>query len=471
MTDSLQDVQSQTQTKPKRKKTLRACNHCQKAHITCDNSRPCQKCIKRGLADTCTDGIRKRAKYLQDIPPDLINPPQMYMGQPQQQQQQLSNMQSRPPTPPVTSPAFIPPQHLLAFPGNRESTTGMNLNPNLNVNANYGFGSEAVNLEYSILSNMLGLPTISDANQSQGQNENQSQNAPMMSPQMANVQQVQHPQYLMAYHQQNGHSQMHPQTMTINPSMHNASGAASTEMLTLLNPTSPTAMTPLSPIALSPISVNAASGANGNGIGLGLLGNGKKIETPSDAYASVTRPYNYTEGFHYLISYVKARMEKSDILRICRALAQFRPSFIALILNLTEEDLIFMEKCFQRTILEFDKLISLSGTPTVVWRRTGEIALVGKEFSLLTGWGKDILMGTGGKRTYIYELMDTPSAVSYWENFASLSFSNSSSSSMSIVTLLCPNGKKMKCSFCFTVKKDIFDVPLAVVGNFLPILS
>jgi hypothetical protein len=26
--------------------------------------RPCQRCIKRGCADTCTDGLRKRAKYL-----------------------------------------------------------------------------------------------------------------------------------------------------------------------------------------------------------------------------------------------------------------------------------------------------------------------------------------------------------------------------------------------------------------------
>lgn len=38
-------------------------------------------------------------------------------------------------------------------------------------------------------------------------------------------------------------------------------------------------------------------------------------------------------------------------MRICRAMAMFRPSFIALIMNLTPEDLIFMETCFQRTVL------------------------------------------------------------------------------------------------------------------------
>lgn len=31
-------------------------------------ARPCQRCIKRDLATTCTDAARKRAKYLQDLP-------------------------------------------------------------------------------------------------------------------------------------------------------------------------------------------------------------------------------------------------------------------------------------------------------------------------------------------------------------------------------------------------------------------
>lgn len=38
-------------------------------------------------------------------------------------------------------------------------------------------------------------------------------------------------------------------------------------------------------------------------------------------------------------------------MRVCRAMAMFRPSFIALIKNLTPEDLVFMEISFQRTIL------------------------------------------------------------------------------------------------------------------------
>lgn len=66
---------------PKKKKANRACAHCQKAHLTCDDcpcpplpaiaahpsiARPCQRCIKRGMATSCVEGHRKKAKYLLD---------------------------------------------------------------------------------------------------------------------------------------------------------------------------------------------------------------------------------------------------------------------------------------------------------------------------------------------------------------------------------------------------------------------
>jgi len=123
--------------------------------------------------------------------------------------------------------------------------------------------------------------------------------------------------------------------------------------------------------------------------------------TPEEVYTRVQRPYNYAESYHFLIEYVKHRMGRDQLIRISRALVLFRPSYMSIVAALTEEDLIYMEKCVQRTLLEFEKLISFSGTPTVVWRRTGEIVLVGKEFLLLTQWSKETLLG---KRTYIYEV-------------------------------------------------------------------
>ena len=99
--------------------------------------------------------------------------------------------------------------------------------------------------------------------------------------------------------------------------------------------------------------------------------------------------------------------EKNDILRVVRALAIFRPSLIALQMPMTEEDEVFVEKCFQRSLIELDKLVSFSGTPTVAWRRTGEICLVGPEFCMLTGWEREELVG---RRKYIYEVRACPLA-------------------------------------------------------------
>ncbi|RCH77671.1 Transcriptional regulator of nonfermentable carbon utilization, partial [Rhizopus azygosporus] len=95
-------------------------------------------------------------------------------------------------------------------------------------------------------------------------------------------------------------------------------------------------------------------------------------------FPNVKKPYNYVEGYHYLINYVREKMGKQELMRISKALALFRPSMIASMMNLTEADLIFTERCLQRTMMEYEKLVPYSGTPTVIWRRTGEIVLVGK---------------------------------------------------------------------------------------------
>lgn len=75
-------------------------------------------------------------------------------------------------------------------------------------------------------------------------------------------------------------------------------------------------------------------------------------------YGDRTRPFPYTEGYHFLLKYVTEKFEKAEVLRIVRALGLFRPSLIALQMPLTEEDEVFVERSIQRTILEFEKLVS-----------------------------------------------------------------------------------------------------------------
>ncbi|KAI9360099.1 hypothetical protein BD770DRAFT_384863 [Pilaira anomala] len=353
--------------KQRKKKATRACSHCQKAHLTCDDSRPCQRCIKRGLESSCTDGIRKKAKYLQEDESDSDR---------------------------FQSSVMTPPSMLSYVDDNKN-------------NNNFGFGSDTVNLEYGMLSSMI--PNIQQQQQQQ-------------SPTFNNNTWINQPQ------------PMDPNTIVLNESTH----------------TSPS-------ISSNHPDFNKVIRRR-KGIG----------NTPEEIYARVQKPYNYAESYHYLIQYVKHRMGREELIRISRALVLFRPSYMSLIASLTEEDLIYMEKCVQRTLLEFEKLISFSGTPTVVWRRTGEIVLVGKEFLLLTQWTKETLLG---KKTYIYELMDNGSAIEYWEKFSQHAFDNAESGVYMSVILMSPSFRPVPCSFCFTLKRDIFDLPCVVVGNFLPILG
>jgi len=395
-------------TTGKRKKTLRACYHCQRTHLTCDDARPCSRCVKRGLAATCTDGIRKKAKYLEDL--DLS--PTTTTSNPIISNPSLLDVQD---TIKQETPNFLANNSDLLLQAAAGSSTtpqvlqndATKVDPSISsfLPTNFNFGSETVNLEYSILSNMIQANAMNNAN---------SPSSPFVL-----------------------------QDVGMNGVTPNNNIAASVRDSTRLYNTINGSMLP------SPL-------------------NPSNLNSTTEVYGNVNKPYDYKEGFHHLVKYVKGCMEKKNILRICRALAQFRPSFMAILIHLSEEDLIFMEKCFQRTLTEYEKLINFSGTPTVVWRRTGEIALVGKEFSLLTQWPRDQLLS---KKTYIYELMDNSSAVEYWEQFSLIAFDTSQQCVMTTCNLISNQGTTVPCAFCFTIKRDIFDVPLAIVGNFLPLFD
>ncbi|KAI8818490.1 uncharacterized protein EV422DRAFT_537188 [Fimicolochytrium jonesii] len=43
----------------KRRKVCQACIHCRKAHMSCDEVRPCRRCVRRGMAHMCLDAPRQ----------------------------------------------------------------------------------------------------------------------------------------------------------------------------------------------------------------------------------------------------------------------------------------------------------------------------------------------------------------------------------------------------------------------------
>jgi len=117
-----------------------------------------------------------------------------------------------------------------------------------------------------------------------------------------------------------------------------------------------------------------------------------------------------------------------------------------------------------------ERIVALTGTPTLVWRRTGEIVLVNAEFCALTGWTKKQMLAEFG---YLHHLLTAESLISYWELFAMHAMANSELSVKTHCKLISGNltiVEGISCAFCFTIKRDLFDLPMMIVGNFLPVL-
>ena len=278
----------------------------------------------------------------------------------------------------------------------------------------------------------------------------------------------------------------------------------------------------------------------------------RRNRNTSTVYEDVKQPYSYTAAFHSLAALIQRRFSPHKTAHIAKALAAIRPSFISCTMKLNKDDLVFMEKCLQRTLWEYEDSISATGTPTIICRRTGEIVAVGKEFSILTGWSANVLLGRevnlnvnqggndssnpasapggtgastrGGTNTprnpaesrietpvNIVDLLDDESVCDFFTDYAHLAFGDSRGSVITPCRLLqyrtnadssydenlndqvgsrlkrtqhAHSGKKdpptkgeaamgqlvkadgkINCMLCWSVKRDVFDIPMLCVMN------
>ncbi|KAA6413033.1 MAG: C6 finger domain [Lasallia pustulata] len=665
--------------RPRRKKARRACFACQRAHLTCGDERPCQRCIKRGLQDACHDGVRKKAKYLHDAPNETLMPgmgpthfqymTNLHQGQHPPPAQQYAGplasevyAQLRVPSssfpgyhstasqgqmpPPLTdnmmapqgfnshqssiSPPFTSTPNQQASP--MQSLAGaMQQNPQPGQNplqnpfggalfdpndptqynfdpASFNFGNHYGALEFGMLGQISSGAAATSPSDSTG-HLNQSSGASYATPGTLSTgysDSPANPQSFLSFSQEqglgdwsNGGGQPNAR-QTGAPTMYNLSGRTQEFPNVMVKQEAPHAFAiGAGPSALtSPSSSSSPQGViagfdespataphypsrsnstsrpstqdrpvpqrppHGTLSTPNLKAQGLAVRRPRDPstiYESVKQPYSYTTGFHGLTAFLQKRFSPQKTLRIAKALASIRPSFISCTKTLNREDLIFMEKCFQRTLWEYEDFINACGTPTIVCRRTGEVAAVGKEFSILTGWKKDVLLGkepnlnvnTGGSSgqpgtgassrggystprgpepkpealdgsvrqqpVFLAELLDDDSVITFYEDFARLAFGDSRGSVTARGKLLKyrtkddpsfaaedeagltedmmarykrkgparANGRgsiadeagmnqlggvdgKVECSYCWTVKRDMFDIPMLIVMNFLP---
>ena len=268
----------------------------------------------------------------------------------------------------------------------------------------------------------------------------------------------------------------------------------------------------------------------------------RRSRDPSTVYNTVTNPYSYTKAFHDLMALIRKRFSQKRIAHIAKALASVRPSFISSLTKLDDNDRVFMEKCLQRTLLEYEDNLSLIGTPTLLCRRTGEIVAAGEGFTILTGWRKAVLLGRepnlninkGGdasgppgtstsnsrgtntpyvpdasfnddirpRPVSIVDLLDDDSVCDFFDDYAHLAFGDSRGSVTTPCKFLRYKTSKDKgfdkdldsevgsrlrqqraandaerdgtssdtvdCMLCWSVKRDVFDIPMLFVMNVLP---
>ncbi|KAG8204599.1 GSM1, partial [Candida africana] len=121
----------------------------------------------------------------------------------------------------------------------------------------------------------------------------------------------------------------------------------------------------------------------------------------------------------------------------------------------------------QRSLLDYKKLAELNSSPTIMWRRTGEIISITEDMALLL---EHLLFDLLKERRFIFELMDDNSIVDYFNLFANIAVGNLKSVIQTAIQMKTKSSNLIKFTCVFTIKRDIFDIPMIVIGQFLPIV-
>lgn len=183
--------------------------------------------------------------------------------------------------------------------------------------------------------------------------------------------------------------------------------------------------------------------------------------------AGLLQPYNYAKGYARLQNYMDNYMNATSRQRILKPLSVFRPAFRAIARTLKDVDLVLVEESFERMLLDYDRVFTSMAIPACLWRRTGEIYRGNKEFASLVGVTTDDLKD--GKLA-IYELMSEESAVNFWEKYGAIAFDKGQKAVLTSCNLRTRDGIKRKsCCFSFTIRRDRYNIPSCIVGNFIPI--
>ncbi|KAH9834795.1 uncharacterized protein C8Q71DRAFT_766434 [Rhodofomes roseus] len=434
-----QDGTGKKKKGPKRRKVNHACLYCRRSHMTCDEGRPCQRCIKREIGHLCHDEQRSAGK---EKAPALASPT------------------SSIPNPAVDVTRNLPGPSQFAPP---MAAAPMNTGwPGMGMSMAQGaflYPPDAMN-EFSVLSDFLeSLDDGSFFGQPPGVNPSLMSPTPYGNSVSLGVDNpyITHPQ-------PSGSSEAvappSPEKPPEEPAPDVLPAATKTEKFFLT-------------------AADQASGSRNERLNMVIR---SKYE------AGLLKPYNYVKGYARLSRWMDRNVSLESKQKILQPLSVLRPKFraIAQSESLTDIDLVFIEEAFERLLLDYDRVFSAMAIPACLWRRTGEIYKANREFAELVG--VDGYMLRDG-RLCIYELMAEDSAVNYWEKYGNVAFDSNQKAVLTSCVLrykpllpssgaLTPSRGKpredppkeegfMSCCFSFTIRRDPYGIPTLIVGNFI----
>ncbi|KAL9937142.1 hypothetical protein V8E36_004377 [Tilletia maclaganii] len=450
---------TKTPHQAKRRKVGTACIYCRRSHMTCDEGRPCQRCIKRDIGHLCHDEATSSQRHSTTAPTAAAA---------------------------AAAPAVTP------APVAVKAEAGLDL-------GNEGLGAGVGNAQSGAGAGLMGDDAASGSGAVVGGQVGPTFGEAGMAPLSA--------------------VQLHPQSQT------GLDEASSQQQQLQLQQQQPQLQPQAGPSAPSLSSPSLVTFAAQQQLNRALpAGFGSKAErfliTAADQTdgtrderlrkvihakydAGLLKPYNYVNGYSRLNRWMEKNVSPQSRRRILKPLSVFRPAFRAIAQSLTNVDLLIIEEHFERLLLDYDRVFSTQGIPACLWRRTGEIYKGNKEFANLIGVNIDSLRDG---RLCIYELMAEESAVNYWEKYGAVSFdpgqkavltscilrvrphsanssgassSGSSSSSLNVASGSGATGTGggagaasnvlIPCCFSFTIRRDQWNIPICIVGNFLMI--
>lgn len=119
----------------------------------------------------------------------------------------------------------------------------------------------------------------------------------------------------------------------------------------------------------------------------------KRHRDTKSIYQGIIKPHDYVKGYHKLFQLILTKYSRPWAAKAQEYVQNFRGVLVDVHSKLEKEDLIHQEKGLQRHLLTLQEHFAEVGTPFIICRRSGEIVGMNKEFTILTGWKREVLLG------------------------------------------------------------------------------